>query len=111
MKVTKYAGRYSLFIGLVLSSQTFTSYADSLLVRGDDAVLAAPIADFRKELARLQIPPTPFRAVSGQASMAAEILDLRTALQQAGGSSNEIARIIGRHTLERAKLQVFEDQS
>src|SRR5712691_706751 len=110
MKVTKYAGRYSLFIGLVLSSQAFTSYADSLLVRGDDAVLAAPIADFRRELRRMQLPPTQFRAVAGQTTMAAEILDLRSALEQAGRSSNEIARIVGRHTLERAKLKVFEDQ-
>src|SRR4051812_42750019 len=109
MKVKTYVWRYVLISGLVVGSSTHLAVADSLLSRGDDAVLAAPIANFRNEIKRFQLPPTSYRAVVGISSLAAELSDLQLALRQAGVSSNEISRIVAHHTLQRVKLKSFED--
>ena len=95
--------------GLAFGSSRHLAGGDSLLVRGDDAVLEAPVAEFRNEIKRFQLPPSRFKSVPEVSSMSAELWDLQAALRQEGRSSNEIARIVGHHTLQRVKLKNFED--
>src|SRR5262245_53630982 len=62
----------------------------SLLNRGDQAMLAAPEANFRMELERLK-KPVEFTAQSSSEDpeSASELADLRAALQQADTSDEE----------------------
>lgn len=85
-----------------------------MLDRGDAAVFVAPVADFYRELDRMQLAPPRFRAVTSTNSFAdetlqAELADLRAALHEAGKSSNEVERIVLSHLEERTKLQKFAD--
>ena len=75
------------------SNQLFAcglNFPNNLLDQGDKAVLVAPIADFYRELERMKLVETRFRAVpagSGFASQAvdAEAEDLGKALKKAKG--------------------------
>jgi LysM repeat protein len=85
-----------------------------MLDRGDTAVLVAPVANFYRELDRMQLAPPRFRAVTSTNSFAdetlqAELADLRAALHAAGKSSNDVERIVINHLGQRAKLQKFAD--
>lgn len=94
MKVKNYV-RYAFIIIVSLNPFVSSSHADNLLSQGDDALLAPPVANFRNELKRLKLPPAQFQAVSTtddgpKTNIALKIEDLRTALQKAGKSSNDV---------------------
>src|SRR5712672_3365275 len=95
--------------GLVVVASVGPVWADSLLSRGDEAVLGAPAADFMNEVKRFQLPPTPFRAAPEVSGTAAELEDLEQALKKINQSSNDVARIVAHHALERVRLKNFED--
>src|ERR1051326_8180532 len=107
--------RYASIVVVVLNPFVSSSHADSLLSDGDDAVLAAPVANFRNELRRLRLPPAQFQAVDTQydgpqTNISIELEDLRTALVKAGKSSNDVAQIAAGHLAQRNKLAEFDDQ-
>jgi tetratricopeptide (TPR) repeat protein len=104
--------RYASIIVVALNPFVPCSYAENILSQGDEAVLAAPVANFRNELRRLRLPPAQFQAVDtdGQTNIAIEIEDLRTALVKAGRSSNDVEQITADHLGERNKLAEFDDQ-
>lgn len=84
-------------------------FPNNLLNRGDDAVLVAPIADFKRELQRMRIAPEQFQAVpatNGYANQtaAAELDDLLAALNQSGTPDGIAREIIARHQAERTRL-------
>ena len=114
MRVRNYL-RYASIVVVVLNPFVSSSHADSLLSDGDDAVLAAPVANFRNELRRLRLPPAQFQAVDTQydgpqTNISIELEDLRTALVKAGKSSNDVAQIAAGHLAQRNKLAEFDDQ-
>ena len=85
-------------------------FPNNMLDRGDAAVFVAPVADFYRELNRVQLAPPRFHAVASTNSFAeetlqAELADLRAALHEAGKSSNDVERIVIGHLEQRAKLQ------
>jgi hypothetical protein len=91
-------------------------FPNNMLDRGDAAVLVAPVADFYRELDRMQLSPPHFHAVTSTNSYAeetlqAELADLRAALHETGKSSNDVERIVMNHLEQRAKLQKFVDAS
>jgi hypothetical protein len=91
-------------------------FPNNMLDRGDTAVLVAPVADFYRELDRMQLVPSRFHAMTStnsyaQETLQAELADLRAALHQAGKSSNEVERIVLAHLEQRTKLQKFIDEA
>jgi len=81
----------------------------NLLDRGDEALLSAPIADFERELARLNLAPSRFAAVPATNSydaqtFDAEMADLAAALKEAKVSPEDAARIVEGHRVNRKKL-------
>jgi hypothetical protein len=89
-------------------------FPNNMLDRGDTAVLVAPVADFYRELDRMQLTPPRFHAMTSTNSYAeqtlqAELADLRAALHKAGKSSNEVERVVFAHLEQRTKLQKFID--
>jgi hypothetical protein len=102
----------SIIVVVALNPFVPFSHADSILSQGDEAVLAAPVANFRNELKRLRLPPAQFQAVDtdGQTNIEVEIEDLKTALVKAGKSSNDVDQITGVHLAQRNKLAEFDDQ-
>jgi hypothetical protein len=83
-----------------------------MLDRGDAAVFVAPVANFYRELDRMQTSPAHFHAITSTNSFAeetlqAELADLRASLQESGKSSNDVERIVISHLEQRAKLQKF----
>ncbi len=83
-------------------------FPNMLLTLGDRAILTAPSANFARELQRMDLPPSRFRyqppPPSGDASQAAELADLRTALERSKLPVDEITLVLERHTVERLKL-------
>ena len=78
-------------------------FPNNLLDRGDEAVMTAPEARFRDELARMKLVPSHFRALPATnaplATLEAELADLRAALDAlkprrpgGTGSSNNTGR-------------------
>lgn len=89
-------------------------FPNNLLDRGDEALLSAPIADFHRELARLNLAPSRFAAVSATNShkaqaFDAEMADLAAALKQSKVSPEETARIVEGHRVNRKKLDAYLD--
>src|SRR5580698_4259190 len=73
-------------------------FPNALLLDGDKAVLGAPVADFRLELARMGLRTPQFqdvRATNGYPAQTADadIDDLRAALKQAGTPDAEMEEI------------------
>ena len=73
-------------LALVLLSITAVSvlacgpfFPNNLLDRGDEALLSAPIADFERELARLNLAPSRFAAVPATNSHEAQTFDAEMA--------------------------------
>jgi len=83
--------------------------------RGSDgAVLAAPSAAFTGELARMNLEPSKFQAVTNGAAPAdqaaeAELRDLAEALKKADAPAPDAARICASHRAEREKLKTYLD--
>ncbi|MCW5554218.1 MAG: LysM peptidoglycan-binding domain-containing protein [Verrucomicrobiae bacterium] len=105
-------------------------FPNNLLNAGDEALLAAPLADFERELQRMRLVESRFLAVplpetgamerrgfGGPAgsrrgdfasqSLEAELSDLTAALKQQGLAVEEIEAICEAHQIERAKLKDY----
>lgn len=86
-------------------------FPNSLLADPDLAALAAPNAVFELELKRMRLVETNRRARPGndyaRDTLAAELEDLRQALDRAGVSSEDRDRIVANHRLEREKITLF----
>ncbi len=86
---------------------------NSLLLDGDRAVLRAPRVSFHNELDRLQLTPPPgllhveTEASDREATLAAEILDLRRALATRNLDTNRIADAILLFSRTRADLEDY----
>jgi hypothetical protein len=107
-------------LGLILFSLASRAHAcgpffpNNLLGSGDAAVLAAPVADFERELERMELAPSRFEhveATNGYAQQAfdAEMADLAAALKRAQVSGEETARITGAHAANRKRLTEFAE--
>ncbi len=84
-------------------------FPNSLLDGGDTALLAAPVANFSSELARLQLPAAKFKASIttndyATETIEGELADLRKALKAADGPSTDLPDILHRYRIEREKL-------
>ena len=87
-------------------------FPNNLLSGGDDAVLAAPVADFARELDRLNLPASRFNyvdAINGYAeqSFDAEMADLAAALKRAKVSGAESALIVEGHRVNKNKFNDY----
>jgi len=87
------------------------SFPNRVLLGGDNAVLKAPIANFRKEIERIKPPvPARFRAVppSGgryrQQTAVADVEDLEKALAKEGVSGRERTQIVVQYRAVREAL-------
>ena len=108
----------AVFLAICLSAFRLTACGDffpnNLLNGGDEAVLAAPVADFQKELERMHLATNSFRAIITTNSFAkdsadAELMDLRLELTQMRSPASMAETIIKGHQNERGKLRAFED--
>lgn len=87
-------------------------FPNNLLSLGDNAVLLAPVADFQRELERMNVTPNRFRAVPAAGSFSAQTLDaemadLGAALRKAKVPRAECERICREHQAGREKLRQF----
>lgn len=107
-------GECLIVFGLLFSQsvQTFgcgPDFPNQLLDRGDDAVLAAPIASFDRELKRMQLEPSDFEAVLTTNDYAieaveADLADLHSALRKTKLSEAEQEEIIFNYGTQRSNL-------
>lgn len=107
-------------IWIGVNAATTCSLAKSLLTRGDEGLLVAPLADFGTELRRIKIDPVPFQAVTSKTydyhydddelSGVAEQEDLRAALKQAGASEADAGRITTNQLARRRQLSDFQQR-
>src|SRR5436190_4335534 len=107
-----------LLVVLVTASAALSSLAvlacgplfpNSMLDRGDDAVLAAPVADFYKELQRLNLPAPKFQAVLSTndhftQSTEADLADLRAALKKGSVPVEKRIEILHNYEAQRKNL-------
>jgi len=111
-------GSHSIFLALAFLSvcngvqACGPFFPNNLLGGGDEVLLAAPVADFRRELARLDLPPSRFEYVAAangyaQATFDAELADLAAALKRANVPNTDAAQTIEGHRANRAKLREF----
>ena len=86
-------------------------FPNNLLDRGDEAIMTAPEARFKDELARMKLVPSRFRAVPGSnaplATLEAELADLRAALDGLRTPPSVRDRILEGHRAERGKVALF----
>ena len=87
-------------------------FPNSMLDRGDDAVLAAPVADFYKELQRINLPAPKFGAVASTndhftQSTEADLADLRAALKKRGVPVEKRIEIVNNYETQRKNLGTF----
>lgn len=87
-------------------------FPNNLLGGGDAVLLAAPVADFERELQRLKLTPSRFahvEATNGYArqSLDAELSDLTLALRRAKVPPETAELILESHRLNRTKLNEF----
>ncbi|MGH7939882.1 MAG: hypothetical protein ACREFR_02270, partial [Limisphaerales bacterium] len=87
-------------------------FPNNLLNGGDDAVLAAPVADFDHEMQRMHLGTNAFLAVTTTNSYAkestdAELDDLRAALKKMDAPASTVDSILKAHQGERGKLQAY----
>jgi tetratricopeptide (TPR) repeat protein len=105
-------------LALMLLSVALSAHAcgpffpNNLLGGGDAALLAAPVAEFGRELARMEIAAGRFEYVPAtngfpQATFDAELADLALALKKARVANEDAARIIEGHRLNRKRLGEF----
>src|SRR5204862_7955933 len=98
---------------LSLCPQIAFGYTDGLLAHGDDAVLAAPVTDFKIELQRIQLPPAQYQAIPTVYDHVVDEItsdrdDLLAALKASGKSADAAERIADAYKAERTKLKEFE---
>jgi len=107
-------------LGLILLSVALTSFAcgpffpNNLLGSGDETLLAAPAANFERELRRLNLAPGRFGHVSQslgyeQQALDGELADLAEAIRKSKTSQEDVAQIVERHRANRAKLRRYVD--
>jgi hypothetical protein len=113
VKLKTSAGRLLVFLLTSVNSSAVFGNSPSVLKRGDEAVLAPPVANFRLELERIRIAPPPFQAVNTtyspiETNLAIEIQDLRSALTNSDKSAAEVDRISTNYLAERSKLEAFK---
>ena len=89
-------------------------FPNNLLSGGDEAVLAAPVADFQRELERMHLATNSFEAITttntyAKESADAELNDLRAALEKMDTPASDVEAIIKGHQHERGKLQAYEE--
>jgi tetratricopeptide (TPR) repeat protein len=111
---SKAAGRCFILLGIIFSQSTHTfacgpNFPNEMLDRGDDAVLAAPIADFDRELERIHLLPANFHAVLTTNDYASQTIDagladLRAALRKTEMTKAERERIISNYQVARVQL-------
>jgi LysM domain len=105
-------------LGLILLTVALSAHAcgpffpNNLLGGGDEALLAAPVADFRQELEHMEIQPSRFDYVGttnafAQATTDAELADLARALKRASVSDANAAPVIESQRLNRKRLADF----
>lgn len=88
-------------------------FPNYILDEGDRDLLLAPVADFERELERMQLAPSRFSAVEttndsyAQDSIEAELGDLHRALKKAKVPAEEAERIFDAHAEGREKLKTF----
>lgn len=110
----KAAGRIFILLGILFSQSTPTLacgpyFPNEMLDRGDDAVLAAPIADFNRELQRIHLLPANFHAVLttndyASQTIDADLADLRAALRKTEFTKAEREQIISNYQVARMQL-------
>jgi hypothetical protein len=88
-------------------------FPNNMLDRGDAAVLDAPTADFARELERMALVPTRFQAKRTDGTFAeqtqdAELVDLAGALKKAQRPTEDAARVIALHRVQRDRLHKFK---
>jgi LysM repeat protein len=107
-------------LGLVLLSLASIARAcgpdfpNNLLEGGDEAVLAAPLADFARELERLNLAPSRFDHVAptngyARQTFDAELSDLAAALKRTKVSPEQSALIVEGHRVNRNKLSEYRE--
>src|SRR6266478_6606210 len=95
VKVKVYEMRFVIVLSLSLSHSALCGHSRSLLMQGDQAVLAPPEANFDEELRRIKLSPPEFHATGTTPpyrtddTKIPELNDLREALQKAGRSAEE----------------------
>lgn len=87
-------------------------FPNTLLKDSDGAVLSAPVADFARELERLDLAPVRFvhmAATNGyeQQSLESELADLAAALKKSNVSPEESTQILSGHRANRQKLRSY----
>ena len=109
-----------VFLSVVIWKIAFNAFAcgpdfpNNLLDAGDKAVLQPPVANFQRELERMKLISTQWRAVTleagqtfGDQSVATEMTDLAAALKRGKISREQAIVIMQSHLAERMKLNVF----
>ena len=89
-------------------------FPNMLLLNADEAVRVAPEASFRKELQRMKLVASPLQAKPGNDpadTTAAELADLKAALDLAGVAASQRDAILEVHGAERLKIRVFAAES
>jgi tetratricopeptide (TPR) repeat protein len=107
--------QYVTAFNLIINALALSAHGQSRLSCGDNAVLAAPVADFRKELKRMKLPAAEFHELAldldpRQASIDAELEDLKAALQKGGTPSNTVQEILASQGVGRGKIKDFEER-
>jgi hypothetical protein len=95
-----------LLIGSDVSIACGPTFPNTMLDGGDAAVLAAPVADFFRELERMKLPAPVFQAYEttnsyAEQSLEADLSDLRTALKKAKVATKEKETILEKYRTER----------
>lgn len=123
---SNFATRFPRLLGLALITLALLSAAsitracgpffpNNLLSGGDEVLLTAPVANFRRELERLNLAPSRFDHIAAtngyeQQTFDAELADLAAALKRTKVSGEEAAPIVAAHRKNRDKLQRYRDE-
>jgi photosystem II stability/assembly factor-like uncharacterized protein/tetratricopeptide (TPR) repeat protein len=104
----------SVYLPAIRLSACGVNFPNNLLNGGDNALLAAPVANFEHEMERMHLATNSFQAFITTNSYArdsadAELADLRAALAQMRTPAPTAEAIINAHQRERAKLQAYEE--
>lgn len=106
------AGLAIIFSAAIQSLACGPFFPNNLLDGGDDAVLVAPTANFKRELERMKLVESKLLAVSGSSDQtsSSEITDLAVALRKSKASDDKIYEITGAHKREREHLKEYLDE-
>jgi hypothetical protein len=105
----------ALWIGLSHVFPCGPFFPNTLLDRGDDAIMTAPEARFYKELERMKLVSSKHRAIPTtnhpRQTFDAELADLAAALEKARVPAAESKDIVQRHRAERRRIAVFDQRA